>query len=475
MATSKNESVKLLSEADGKRIVDKALSHMAPDANVQISVMSFWSSGSRWARNKATMTSDHRDIIVSVVRNPGQVVGMAHTNQIDDESIRGVVESADYYARMNQHPAEPPTGFSPRIFALNTGNVWSDTTYNRDPRENSELISRLTKESVRRDFISAGYIESYAGSLTVFERDQWGFESSRFARLTQAQCSATVRTKTGTASGWAGESSYDIDHLNEADIASRALEKCIASIDPVRIEPGRYTTILEPAASATMFKLLVNSLYRVPAEMGRGPYALGLDEALNRIRSKLGLKIVDQRISISHDPLDPRLGTVAYPGVEKISYIEKGILTTLANDVDHAPGELVEDRVSMMRSSFRVESGETSLEEMISSTQRGLMVTRLSGLDLLDPASMLYTGLTRDGLWLIQNGAISKPVKNFRFTESPLFVFNNVEQLGESVPVFNPVNRRQVLLHQSHNAIASISVPAVKVNDFSFTSTVDAI
>lgn len=475
MTTSRNESVKLLSESDGKRIVDKALSHLAPDAHVQVSVMSFWSSGSRWARNKATMTSDHRDIIVSVVRNPGRATSTAYTNQIDDESIKGVTESADYYARINQNPEEPPTGFSPRIYALNTGNVWSDTTYNRDPRENSDLISKLVKESVKRDFISAGYIESYAGSLTVFERNEWGFESIRFARLTQAQCSATVRTKNGTASGWAGESSYEIDHLNEADIASRALEKCIASLDPVRIEPGRYTTILEPAASASMFRILVSSLHRVPPEAGRGPYALGYDDALNRIRSKLGLKIVDERISISHDPFDTRLGTVAYPAVEKIRYIEKGILTTLTNTFDHAPSELVEDRVSMMRNSFRVESGDTSLDEMISSTQMGLLVTRLNGLELLDPQSMLYTGLTRDGLWLIQNGVITKPVRNFRFTESPLFIFNNVEQLGESVPVFNPENRREVLLHQSHNAIASIIVPAVKVNDFSFTSTVDAI
>lgn len=476
MNKSQNVSAKLLSESEGKRIINSVLKHMAPDAYVDISVMSFWSSGSRWARNKATMTSDQRDIIVSVIRNPSYgIAGRAYTNQIDEESIKGVAEVADYYASINEPLAEPSTGYSPRQYVLNTGPVWSDKTYNRNPKENSELISKLTKESIKRDFISAGYIESYAGSLTVFSRDKWGFESNRFGQLTQAQCSVTVRAKNGSASGWAGESSYEIDHLKELDIASKALDKCIASLDPVRIEPGRYTAILEPSASASMFKLLVSSLNRQPPEQGRGPYVLGYDQGLQRFRTKLGLKIVDERISVSHDPLDPRLGTLAYPAVEKIKYIDKGILTTLANYYDHAPNELVEDNVSMMRSSFRVDGGSTPIDEMISTTKRGLLVTKLASLELLDTNSMLYTGLTRDGLWLIQNGVITKAVRNFRFTESPLFVFNNVEEIGESVPVFNPVFDRNRLLHMPHNAIASISVPPVKINDFSFTSTVDAI
>ncbi len=476
MNKSQNLSDKLLSESDGQRIVKSILKHMPPDAFVDISVMSFWTSGSRWARNKATMTSDHRDIIVRVERNRGLGrPGLAHTNQIDEESLKGIAEITDYYARINQPLGEPSTGYSPRQYALNTGPVWSEKTYNRNPKENSELISSLTRESIKRDFISAGYLESYAGSLTVFGRDKWGFESTRFGKLTQAQCSVTVRAKNGSASGWAGESSYEIDHLNELDIASKALEKCIASLDPVRIEPGRYTAILEPSASASMFKLLVSSLGRIAAEQGRGPYALGYDQSLNRIRTKLGLKIVDDRISISHDPFDSRLGTLAYPAVEKIQYINKGILTTLANYYHHAPNELVEDNVSLMRKSFRVEGGGISMDEMISSTKRGLLVSRISSLESLDPQSMLYTGLTRDGLWLIENGVISKPVRNFRITESPLFVFNNVDQVGETVPVFNPINDRETLLYQNQNAIASISVPPVKINDFSFTSTVDAI
>jgi predicted Zn-dependent protease len=98
---------------------------------------------------------------------------------------------------------------------------------------------------------------------------------------------------------------------------------------------------------------------------------------------------------------------------------------------------------------------------MIATTKRGLLVTRLSGVNVLDSQSMLMTGLTRDGLWLVENGKISKAVKNFRFTESPLFVLNSLDQLGEPVPVYSP-------------DLPAI-VPPLKARDFSFTSLVDAV
>jgi predicted Zn-dependent protease len=105
--------------------------------------------------------------------------------------------------------------------------------------------------------------------------------------------------------------------------------------------------------------------------------------------------------------------------------------------------------------------GTTTVEEMIQTTKRGLLVTRFSNMELIDDQSVLVSGYTRDGLWLVENGQISKPVKNFRFTESPLFVFNQVEQLGVPQRIFHPT--------------APIVVPPVKVRDFSFTSLADAV
>jgi predicted Zn-dependent protease len=115
--------------------------------------------------------------------------------------------------------------------------------------------------------------------------------------------------------------------------------------------------------------------------------------------------------------------------------------------------------------------GKTSIDEMIASTTRGLLVTHFSNIRVLDDTSMLSTGLTRDGLWLIEHGKISKAVKNLRFTESPLFAFNSIEQMGEPVPVFRPVKNP----YETTEPLKPAIVPPIKSRDFSFTSTIDAI
>jgi predicted Zn-dependent protease len=105
--------------------------------------------------------------------------------------------------------------------------------------------------------------------------------------------------------------------------------------------------------------------------------------------------------------------------------------------------------------------GRSSIDEMIRTTARGLLVTRFSNVHQLDEASVLLTGVTRDGVWLIEHGKITHAVKNLRFTESPLFMLNSLEQLGEPTPVFSPGS--------------PAVVPPLKARDFSFTSLVDAV
>jgi predicted Zn-dependent protease len=143
--------------------------------------------------------------------------------------------------------------------------------------------------------------------------------------------------------------------------------------------------------------------------------------------------------------------------------VEHGVLTTLAYGDFFAQINLLEPAGKPWSGAFRVEGSEppVSVEEMIATTKRGLWVTRFWDIQSVNDSSALCTGLTRDGLWLIENGQVSHPVQNFRFTESPMFAFNNVEQIGTPVPVFNPA--------------CPAVMPAVKVRDFSFTSLVDAV
>ncbi len=257
------------------------------------------------------------------------------------------------------------------------------------------------------------------------------------------------------------------------------MDKCLSSLNPVRIEPGRYTVILEPQAVGELVQTMLDSPLayassRAQSEQ-KGPYFLNVDRSLQRGLSRLGLKIVDERITISHDPSDPDLGILPVPGALPIKWIDKGVLTNLTYDYSYSLSELNDGSRMERRGSFRMDGGNTSIEAMIAGTERGLLVARFSKLRQIDADSLLATGVTRDGLWLIENGKVSKAVRNFRITESPLFALNNVEEIGVAQPIFQPGPVPELDFLFPAFALTQVIVPALKVRDFSFTSTIDAI
>lgn len=468
-----DDSVKVLNLRQAESVLGLAKSLLDSYGETGVSVFSWWSMGQRWARNKPSLTSDQRDVRVRITRWRGASATVV-TNQIDDKSISAACKLADFYSRKYSGKEifidliqYPPTYDSKGL------PVWSESTFNRAAKSNADIVHSVSEEALAKGFLSAGYIENSASTVLRYERDQWGKEYTTSGQVTQAHCSMTIREPKGNGSGWAGGVSFDIDRLEPKRIASIAFEKCTLSLNAVRIEPGRYQTILEPQASSFFFKSMLAGLDRSAPERGLPTETyLETDPSIMRHRSKLGLKIVDERITIRHDPTDSLVGTHIQSGVESIVLIEDGILKNLWDRYPSTLKELVQKEVATYRSSFRVNGTNTPVEEMVSTMKRGLLVTRIS-----DPigAGNLYTGTTRDGLWLIENGKITKAVRNFRWTESPWFVLNNVEQLGQSIPVFEPANMRNSLENSYASALRSIVAPWIKINDFSFTSTVDAI
>jgi predicted Zn-dependent protease len=158
-------------------------------------------------------------------------------------------------------------------------------------------------------------------------------------------------------------------------------------------------------------------------------------------------------------------------------FLKDGVLTELSRDYDYSRTNLHRADNIPQRLSFVMSGSETTTtDEMIATMKRGLLLTRVSNVDVLDDRSQLYTGVTRDGLWLIENGKITKAVRNFRWTESPLFIFNNIESIGESVPTMTSWSERFPFYgHALQSVVASPVVPTLKINDFSFTSTIDAV
>lgn len=468
---------RLLAERTAQQVIDTIKGLCKPSGELAVLIESTWHRNQRWARNRASMTSDQRDVRLEIQRKYRGADVRVMLNQIDAASLRGAVDLLEYYIRQEAtNRSEDLMLESPR-WETSGIPVWSDHTFARSAAENGQMVHGLTARAEERGLLSAGYFQTVGSNVVTYERDDWGRETSQTGRVTEAACSITVRHPKGTGSGWAGHSSFDLTRLNLDAVANRAFEKCVASLDPVRIEPGRYTTILEPQAVATFASAFVLKMNREQSETMPGPFYLDYDQALKRGRSKIGLRVMDARLTLEHNPTDPINGTHPEQGMSPIKLVSNGVMTSMFYRYLYAQRELSLQEQHARRSSFVLHGTETtSLEEMIATTKRGLLLTRVSEPEIVDNLSLLNTGVTRDGLWLIENGKISKAVRNFRWTESPLFIFNNVEQIGQEEPVYTGMlSRWRFARNEFQDSSQSMMVPPLKVNDFSFTSTIDAI
>jgi predicted Zn-dependent protease len=472
----------ILTKAECEAIAQRIFAFARGGGETQVQIGSWTSAELRWARNRVSLASERRDVQIQIQRLvPSLGSGQSATNQLDDESLEAAVRSAERGAASQHAPVRPTRGLPPRpIGTWPKSAIWSDSTFKMSAEARGEIARTIIEPAEAKGYLSAGYIETHAGTTMRVSSERptgpYAVVDVPYSQWTQAQCSMTVRDQQGSGSGWAGLSSYDWQSIDPGSLGARALQKCEASRNPVVLEPGRYTVILEPQAVAGLMQVVAASMNRIDAESGSGPWALALDDALQIgpqpvWRTKLGLKVIDERITIDHDPFDPRLGILPQLWMEPLTFFDKGVLTNLEYNRDYAITYLGKNAPSRGMWGYRMSGGTTSIDEMIATTQRGLLVTRFSDLRILDGGSLLSTGLTRDGLWLIEHGKISKAVKNLRFTESPLFALNSIEQLGVPVPVFRPVRNP----YEQGTPLTPAIVPPLKARDFSFTSTIDAI
>ncbi len=454
---------RLLSPDECERLCRRIQSFANPVGTTSVVLQATWTGDLRWARNKVTLGGDRRGVRVTIERRDGLLGTQVTTNQLDDVSLRAAVRVAESRMIRNLYP--PDFQRAPSLQPKPEVTIWSDATFQMPVEGRADLWESASQEAESRGFLAAGYVQVHAGEVASLSKA----DSFDIIRCSQSQFSMTVRHPQGLGSGWAGGSGYDWNQIDARAIARRAVEKCTASMNPVRIEPGRYTVILEPQAVAELVaKLMPWHFERIKAEQGKGPFVLGRDNALNLMRSKLGLRVMDERITISHNPMDPRLGIVPVRGLAPITWVDKGVLTTMTYDRLYAIGELMTEAAADFRLSYQMSGGDTSIDEMVQTTPRGLLVTRLNGVFEIDESTVFASGVTRDGLWLIENGKITKAVNNLRFGDSPLFMLNQIEQLGVPEPVFTPG-------HPAFVSVNPVIVPPIKARDFSFIALVDAV
>ncbi|MEO7647030.1 MAG: TldD/PmbA family protein, partial [Gemmatimonadaceae bacterium] len=385
----------------------------------------------------------------------GKRVANASTNKLDDASLTAVVARAEALARLAPEDPELMPELGPQTYATRPDPAQTETP---SPEQRAAAVRAVSEPARAAGLVSTGYMTSSVGSFAIANNK--GLFA--YSRGSSAAMSTTVRTPDGTGSGWAGASHDEWSQVDAATLGARAIDKAVRSRSPVAVEPGRYTVILEPTAVANLVQLVAGSLSARSADEGRSFFSK------QGGGTKIGTKVVDERVTILSDPMDPdgRGGMFTGEGLptERLVWIENGIVRNLAYDRFWAQKQGV--RPTASPGGLRMSGGDSTIEQMIASTERGILVTRLWYIRGVDPRTISFTGLTRDGTFLVENGRITKAIKNFRWNESPIFMLNNIEMMGKPM---------RVNASEGGEGGQVVIVPAVKARDFNFTSLSDAV
>ncbi|WP_036155442.1 TldD/PmbA family protein [Maribacter forsetii] len=436
----------IYTKEEARKILEKALSFSKADT-CEINLSGYNSGNIRYARNTVSTSGYSSNQSLAVQSSFGKKSGTATIDEFDDASLEKVVRRAEELAQLSPENPEFMEPLGPQMY--DEAITYSESTANVTPEYRAEVASSSIVPAAAKDVTAAGFLNDSAGfNAMINSKGLFAYNQS-----TDVDFTVTMRTNDGTGSGWVKRDFNDVDKFDADEAAKTAIDKAVLSREAKAIEPGKYTVILEPAASADLLRNMFRSLNARSADEGRS--FMSAPDGKN----KIGEKIVDERVNIYSDPLNPEVPTATWNGegqaIKKTSWIENGVVKNLAYDRFWAKEKGVEP--VPFPSNAIMTGGDASLEELIKSTKKGILVTRLWYIRSVDPQTLLYTGLTRDGTFYIENGEIKYPVKNFRFNESPIIMLNNLETLGQQVRINGNL------------------IPYMKVRDFTFTSLSDAV
>lgn len=444
---------RILTRAEAQALVERVVRLSRAD-EVQVNVGGGYQTNVRFADNRISTAGAVATANIAVQSAFGPKHAVVQTNDFTDEGLERAVRQAEALARLAPDDPESMPALGPQTY--DTVDNYFESTAALTPEARAQAArTALDPARAAGDLKAAGFITAGIGVSAL------GNNKGLFAyqAATNSNYTLTVRTTDGTGSGWAGADHPDWSQIDFKAVSDRAMQKARLSRNPVAIEPGRYTVILEPQAVGDLVQLLAFSLDARSADEGRSAFSK------QGGGTKVGDKIVDERVTLLSDPRDPELLSLPFNGAglpaHRQVWIENGVLRRLSYSRYWARRKSVEPDAGP--GSVKLVGGNQSVDDMIASTPRGVLVTRLWYLREVDPRTVLYTGLTRDGTFLIENGRVSRSIRNLRFNESPLFILNNVEAMGRAVRLAGT------------EAGGDVVMPALKVRDFNFTSLSDAV
>ncbi|MCW3091195.1 MAG: TldE/PmbA family protein Actinobacterial subgroup [Ferruginibacter sp.] len=443
----------LLTKEASMELLKKVLSYSKAD-ECEVNLSGSDGGNIRYARNSVSTSGGITQNTLAVTSSFGKKSGIATINEFDDASLQKVVKRSEELAQLAPENPEYVPFLGPQQY-LEESKTFEPSTAEIGPKFRSDAVAQSLAIAKQNDLTAAGFLENSAGFNAMMN------SKGLFAynKATNVNFNVTLRTKDEKGSGYASKGYNDVSKLDVAASTRFAAQKATGSGNAKAIEPGKYTVILEPAAAIVLLETMLFAMDARSADEGRS----FLSKAGGK--TKLGEKLVDERVNIYSDPQNPELPTSPWNGdgrpQEKISWIEKGVMKNLFYSRYWAEKKGVKSIPAP--DGIIMEGGTASIEDLIKGTEKGILVTRLWYIRQVDPQTLLYTGLTRDGTFYIENGQIKFPVKNFRFNESAVIMLNNLEALGKP--------ERTVSGESGTHAL----IPPMKIRDFTFTSLSDAV
>ncbi len=445
-------SAQLLSERDLRKIIDTVLrlARSTGATETEVHVDEVDDALTRFANNAIHQNVAEHGLTVSVRTVVDGRTARATTNRIDEDSLRAAIDASLSLA--HSQPKDPRLLPLPGKQRYRAVNRFAKQTAALTPEERARAVRRACDLAVKRGQTAAGIFASGQSQAAM------GNSRGLFAAYRETHAEFSITMQEEPAASWAKANTASVRDFDPQKLAERASEKAHRATNARELPPGRYTVILEPAAVLDLVGFLFYDFA-----------ATALEDKRSCLNDRMGKQLFGKNITIADDAYHPLQLGAPFDGEgiprERVLLVDRGIpknlvyARTTAKAARKKPtghGFALPNEYGEAPMNLVFTGGNSSLDEMIASTDRGLLVTRLWYIREVDPYEKIMTGMTRDGLFLVENGRVTSAVRNFRFNQSILEMLRNVELLGPAV-------------RATGEEAFEMVVPAMKVCDFHFS------
>ena len=447
----------LLGEATLRGVTAKAL-RAANGDEVEALVLTRDLALTRFANSEIhqNMRIISADVRLRVVRD--RRVATVWTNDLDDEGVAKAARDASEKALVS--PENPEWGGLPGAASYPRTDDFDDDTAAATPERRARMAGAICDPAYERRLRAAGYVSTSVTEVAVANtHGVWAYHPA-----TIAEAQAVVLGEAG--SGFGGRLSSRVGAVEAEEVSREAIDKAVRAQGPRELPLGQYEVVLEPYAVADLVEFI-----------GEALTGLAVEEGSSFVAGKIGERVTGDRISFVDDPLDPACLPRAFDfegaRAERVTLIERGTARAVVYDSQTAARNKARNTGHAYYSSeaypypmhLRIEPGSASRAELIRGVRRGVLITRFWYTRWVHPLRTIVTGMTRDGVFAIENGEVAHPVRNFRFTQS------YHEALGTTLAIEKDLMLQRIDRFTYGFDAGFCRVPALRLGTFTFTGT----